>query len=89
MKTDKLFYRIFISQPSLIAELLPGVPANCEFDYSTPVVKEVEVRLDVLLSPVSDDLSLPLVFLEDQMQNDSDFYGRFFAGIFLIYGSTK
>ena len=83
MKTDKLFYRIFISQPSLIAELLPGVPADCEFDYSAPVVKEVEVRLDGLLSPLTDDLSVPLVFLEAQMQNDSDFYGRFFAGIFV------
>ena len=46
MKTDKLFYRIFISQPSLISELLPGVPDNCEFAYSAPVVKEIEVRLD-------------------------------------------
>jgi predicted transposase YdaD len=89
MKTDKLFYRIFISQPSLISELLPGVPDNCEFDYSAPVVKEVKVRLDGLLSPLSNDLSLPLVFLEAQMQNDSDFYGRFFAGIFLYLRQYK
>ncbi len=89
MKTDKLFYRIFISQPSLISELLPGVPDNCEFDYSAPVVKEVEIRLDGLLSPISDDLSLPLVFLEAQMQSDSDFYGRFFAGIFLYLRQYK
>jgi predicted transposase YdaD len=49
MKTDKLFYRIFLSQPDLIAELMPGIPAGCEFDYSAPVVKEREVRLDGLL----------------------------------------
>jgi predicted transposase/invertase (TIGR01784 family) len=89
MKTDKLFYRIFISQPSLISELLPGVPDDCEFDYSAPVVKEVEVRLDGLLSPLTDDLNVPLVFLEAQMQNDSDFYGRFFAGIFLYLRQYK
>jgi predicted transposase YdaD len=89
VKTDKLFYRIFISQPSLISELLPGIPDDCEFDYSAPVVKEVEVRLDGLLSPLSDDLSLPLVFLEAQMQNDADFYGRFFAGIFLYLRQYK
>jgi predicted transposase YdaD len=83
MKTDKLFYRIFLSQPDLIAELMPGIPAGCEFDYSAPVVKEREVRLDGLLTPVSDDLSLPLVFLEAQMQSDADFYGRYFGGIYL------
>jgi predicted transposase YdaD len=82
MKTDKLFYRIFLSQPELIAELLSGIPAGCEFEYSAPVVKEKEVRLDGLLTPLSDDLTLPLVFLEAQMQRDVKFYGRFFAGLF-------
>ena len=62
MKTDKLFYRIFLSQPELISELLPGIPAGCEFEYNAPVVKEQEIRLDGVLTPVSDDLSLPLVF---------------------------
>lgn len=81
MKTDKLFYRIFLSQPDLISELVPDIPASCEFDYSAPVVKETELRLDGVLTPISDDLSLPLVFLEAQMQSDDDFYGRFFAAI--------
>ena len=89
MKTDKLFYRIFLSQPDLISELVPDIPANCEFDYSAPVVKETELRLDGLLTPISDDLSLPLVFLEAQMQSDADFYGRFFAGIFLYLRQYK
>jgi predicted transposase YdaD len=89
MKTDKLFYRIFLSQPDLIAELLPGVPLNCEFEYSAPVVKEIEVRLDGLLIPSSDDLSLPLVFLEAQMQGDVNFYGRYFAGIYLYLRQYK
>lgn len=39
--------------------------------------------------PLSDDLSLPLVFLEAQMQSDPDFYGRFFAGIFLYLRHAK
>ncbi len=89
MKTDKLFYRIFLSQPDLISELVPDIPANCEFDYSAPVVKETELRLDGLLTPISDDLNLPLVFLEAQMQSDDDFYGRFFAGIFLYLRQYK
>ena len=89
MKTDKLFYRIFLSQPELVSELVPDIPANCEFDYSAPVVKETELRLDGLLTPISDDLNLPLVFLEAQMQSDPDFYGRFFAGIFLYLRQYK
>ncbi|MFB2816884.1 DUF2887 domain-containing protein, partial [Umezakia ovalisporum] len=36
MKTDKLFYRIFLTQKSLLAELLPGIPSHCEFEYSAP-----------------------------------------------------
>lgn len=83
MKTDKLFYRIFLNQPSLLSELLPDIPPDCEFDYSAPVVKEKEVRLDGLLTPVSTDISLPLVFLEAQMGKDSTFYRRYFAGIFV------
>jgi predicted transposase/invertase (TIGR01784 family) len=83
MKTDKLFYRIFLSQPGLLSELLPDVPPDCRFDFTAPVVKEREIRLDGVLTPLSDDLSLPLVFLEAQMQRDPGFYGRFFAGIFV------
>ncbi|MFM6727130.1 MAG: Rpn family recombination-promoting nuclease/putative transposase, partial [Dolichospermum sp.] len=82
MKTDKLFYRIFLNQPGLIAELIPGIPKNCEFEYSAPVIKEKEVRLDGLLTPVDENPDLPLVFLEAQMQDDQRFYGRYFRGIF-------
>jgi hypothetical protein len=45
MKTDKLFYRLFLSQPSLIHELIPSIPADCDFDYSAPVIKDAEFRL--------------------------------------------
>jgi predicted transposase YdaD len=89
MKTDKLFYRIFLAQPELIADLLSGIPAGCEFDYSAPVVKEKEVRLDGLLTPRSEDLTVPLVFLEAQMQSDAGFYGRFFAGLFTYLNQYK
>ncbi|GAB4284217.1 MAG: Rpn family recombination-promoting nuclease/putative transposase [Oscillatoriaceae cyanobacterium] len=89
MKTDKLFYRIFLNQPSLISELLQGIPPDCEFDYSAPVVKEKEIRLDGLLTPISTDVSLPLVFLEAQMQTDTEFYGRYFGGIFVYLHQYK
>jgi predicted transposase/invertase (TIGR01784 family) len=82
MKTDKLFYRIFLNQPNLIAELIPGIPSDCEFEYSAPVLKEKETRLDGLLTPISNNSDVPLIFLEAQMQRDTKFYSRYFRGIF-------
>ncbi|MFM6783627.1 MAG: Rpn family recombination-promoting nuclease/putative transposase, partial [Dolichospermum sp.] len=82
MKTDKLFYRIFLNQPGLIAELIPGIPEDCEFEYSAPVIKEKETRLDGLLTPIDDNPEIPLIFLEAQMQRDKKFYSRYFRGIF-------
>jgi predicted transposase/invertase (TIGR01784 family) len=89
MKTDKLFYRIFLNQPGLLAELLPGIPADCQFDYSAPVVKEQEFRHDGILTPLGNDPNLPLVFLEAQMQPDPDFYGRYFAETYLYLKQYK
>jgi predicted transposase YdaD len=87
MKTDKLFYTIFLSQPSLIHELIPSIPADSEYIYNAPVIKETEFRLDGVLTPVNENL--PLIFLEAQMQRDSDFYGRYFAELFLYLYQYK
>jgi len=89
MKTDKLFYRIFLNQPGLLAELLPSIPPDCQFDYSAPVIKEQEFRHDGILTPVENDPNLPIVFLEAQMQQDPDFYGRYFAEIYLYLKQYK
>lgn len=89
MKTDKLFYRIFLTQPKLISELIPEIPEDCQFDYSAPVVKEKELRLDGLLTPLLDNDNLPLIFLEAQMQKDREFYSRYFGGIFVYIHQYK
>lgn len=88
-ETDKLFYRIFLSEPSLIAELLSDIPEDCQFEYSAPVVKEKEIRLDGVLTPISDDPDLPIIFLESQMQRDPEFYSRYFSGLFLYLHQYK
>jgi len=46
------------------------------------VLKEREFRLDGVLCPQSEDLTVPMIFLEAQMQADTGFYGRYFAEIF-------
>jgi predicted transposase YdaD len=81
MKTDKLFYRMLLTQPGAVAELVPGVPEGFEYEYKAVVVKEKELRLDGVLRPLDGDEDLPLVFFEAQMQPDEGFYGRFFAEI--------
>ena len=83
MKTDKLFYRIFLTQPGILAELIPGIPPDCEFEYCAPVIKEQEFRHDGVLTPIGEDINLPIVFLEAQMQTDKGFYGRYFAEVYL------
>lgn len=83
MKTDKWFYQLFLTMPGIIAELIPNIPSDCEFDYIAPVIKKLEFRLDGLFIPQSENWNIPLIFLEAQMQSDAGFYGRYFAEIFL------
>jgi len=83
VKTDKLFYQLFLTQPEFLADLVPGIPADCVYEYSAPVLKDSEFRLDGLLLPQSEDPAAPLIFVEAQMQPDSRFYGRYFAEVYL------
>ncbi|WP_228039592.1 Rpn family recombination-promoting nuclease/putative transposase, partial [Dolichospermum sp. LEGE 00240] len=83
MKTDKWFYELFLSQPGMLAELMPGIEENWEFVYNAPVVKEKEFRLDGVFTPVSNNPMIPMVFAEAQMQSDAGFYGRYFSQLFV------
>ena len=83
MKTDKWFYELFLSQPGMLAELVPGIQADWEFNYSATVVKEKAFELDGVFTPISDDPMIPIVFAEAQMQTDAYFYHRYFAEVFL------
>ncbi len=80
MKTDKLFYALFQQSPAVALTLLPDLPIDAVYDFSAPVVKESEFRLDGLLTP--EDPDLPLVFIEVQMFPDPRFYSRYFGEVF-------
>ncbi|WP_041431718.1 DUF2887 domain-containing protein [Synechococcus sp. PCC 6312] len=82
MKTDKLFYAIFLFRTRLLSELIPGLDPTCEYEYTAPVVKATEYRLDGVFTPLEPTLEQPVVFVEAQMQSDPGFYGRFFAEIY-------
>ncbi|UJS05629.1 Rpn family recombination-promoting nuclease/putative transposase [Cylindrospermopsis raciborskii] len=83
MKTDKWFYKLFLLQPGMLAELIPGVDAHWQFSYSAQVIKETEFDFDGIFTPLTDDPTVPIVFAEVQMQTEKNFYRRFFAEIFL------
>jgi predicted transposase/invertase (TIGR01784 family) len=84
MKTDNLFYRIFSTLPGLALELAGVTVANPGgYSFRAEEIKQTAFRLDGLLTPPPDDSDAPLIFLETQAQPDDDFYGRFFAEIFL------
>ena len=89
MKTDKWFYELFLSQPGMLAELIPALDADWQFSYSATVIKEKEFRFDGIFTPLSDDPLVPMVFAEAQMQTDENFYRRFFAEIFLYLEQYK
>jgi predicted transposase YdaD len=89
MKTDKIFYKMLLSQPEAVAELMPGIVGDCRYDFKALVVKEREFRLDGLLLPLSEDVTVPMVFFEAQMQPDEDFYGRYFGQLHLYLAQYK
>ena len=89
MKTDNLFYRIFSTLPGLALELAGVTVANPEgYSFRAEEIKQTAFRLDGLLTPPPGDPIAPLIFLETQAQPDDDFYGRFFAEIFLYLYRT-
>lgn len=85
METDKLFYQILLLFPGLLGELTDLDPIY-RFKFSSPTVKALERRLDGLLLPESDDPTHPLVFVEAQMQPDSNLYRRILSqlSIYLV-----
>ena len=84
MKTDSVFYRIFQASPGILFELL-GQSSDLALGYQfqSVEIKQVAFRLDGVLLPVSDAQDQTVWFIETQMQNDTIFYQRFFAEIYL------
>ena len=84
MKTDSIFYRLFQANPGILFELLALPPeVALGYDFSSVEIKQVAFRLDGLLLPKPDAPDQAIWFVEVQMQDDTEFYHRFFAEIHL------
>ncbi len=89
MKTDTLFYRLFLRQPKLALELLGLDYPNDSYQFSSEEIKQTAFRIDGLFNPVSDNPNQPLIFVEVQYQADNDFYGRLFSEMTLYLYQNK
>ena len=84
MRTDTLFYRLFQAYPALALEAAGIVVDDPQgYQFCSEEVKETAFRLDGVLIPPPTTPQAPLVFLEAQMQGNNEFYGRFWAEVFL------
>ena len=86
MKTDTLFYRIFLDFPEAFFELV-GLPITetANYQFTSREVKQLSFRLDGLFYPQPEDPDKPFYLVEVQFQPDNELYYRIFAelGLFL------
>ena len=84
LKTDSVFYRLFQRLPGLVFELAGWpTPDLTGYQFRSEEIKQTAFRLDGVLTPPTEALDRPLVFVEVQYQPDARFYARLFAEIFL------
>ncbi|MDJ0509193.1 MAG: Rpn family recombination-promoting nuclease/putative transposase [Crocosphaera sp.] len=90
MKTDSIFYQIFLNYPRSFFDLI-GVSSTQEnkYQFSSREIKQLSFRLDGLFLPTEEDPNLPLYLVEVQFQPDPNLYYRLFAEFFLFLKQYK
>ena len=85
MKTDSIFYQIFLRFPGSFFELMgqPSQQAD-DYEFTSREVKQLSFRLDGLFLPTTEETEQPLYLVEVQFQPDETFYYRVFAEFFLF-----
>jgi predicted transposase/invertase (TIGR01784 family) len=90
MKTDSIFYRLFLEMPGIYFQLIDQSPTLADsYDFRSVEIKQTAFRLDGVLIPKTESPTTPIHFGEVQMQKDTSFYRRFFAEIFLYLYQFK
>jgi predicted transposase/invertase (TIGR01784 family) len=88
MRTDTIFYQLFLTFHTLLFELL-GEPMGIADNYRfiSAEIKEKAFRFDGIFLPEQEDL--PIYFVEVQFQEKPDFYWEFIAEINLYLNQYK
>jgi predicted transposase/invertase (TIGR01784 family) len=89
MKTDSIFYQIFLQFPSVFFELRGESPEKADnYSFQSVEVKQTSKRIDGIFFPEKEPHQL-IYFTEVQFQSDPEFYDRLFTEIFLYLGQNK
>jgi predicted transposase/invertase (TIGR01784 family) len=85
VKTDSLFYQIFLRFPDSFFDLIgQPQPGAANYQFTSQEVKQLSFRLDGLFMALREDIQQPLYLVEVQFQPDDTLYYRLFAELFLF-----
>jgi predicted transposase/invertase (TIGR01784 family) len=88
MRTDTIFYQLFLTFNSLLFELLGQPPENAiGYQFKSVEVKEKAFRFDGIFIPERQDKLI--YFAEIQFQNDPNFYWKFITEINIYLNQYK
>ncbi|MEQ9354505.1 Rpn family recombination-promoting nuclease/putative transposase [Coleofasciculus chthonoplastes] len=85
MKTDSIFYNLFLTFPGIFFELINRPPEEADsYEFTSREVKQLSFRLDGLFLPKTSEPDKPLYLVEVQFQPDAGLYYRIFAELFIF-----
>ncbi len=85
MKTDSIFYKIFLDFPEIFFELINQPNTQTQnYEFTSREVKQLSFRLDGLFLPTDNNPNKPFYLVEVQFQPDDKLYYRIFAELFLF-----
>ncbi|NEQ38524.1 MAG: Rpn family recombination-promoting nuclease/putative transposase [Okeania sp. SIO3I5] len=85
MKTDSIFYQIFLNFPTIFFELINQPNTNTQtYEFTSREVKQLSFRLDALFLPTDNNPNKPFYLVEVQFKPDDNLYYRLFAELFLF-----
>ncbi|MEQ8753607.1 MAG: Rpn family recombination-promoting nuclease/putative transposase [Coleofasciculus sp. G1-WW12-02] len=85
MKTDSIFYNLFLAFPGIFFELINRPPEEADsYEFTSREVKQLSFRLDGLFLPKTSEPDKPLYLVEVQFQPDAGLYYRIFAELFIF-----
>ena len=88
MRTDTIFYQLFLTFNALLFELLGEPLENADYyQFTSEEVKEKAFRFDGIFMPNREDK--PIYFVEVQFQSKTDFYWELLAEINIYLNQFK
>jgi predicted transposase/invertase (TIGR01784 family) len=90
MKTDSLFYHIFLNAPQIFFELIDQPETETHnYEFTSREIKQLSFRLDGLFLPLKEDQNQPFYLVEVQFQPDDELYYRLWGELMLFLRQYK